>query len=647
MERIRFRAVDLVLLLLLLTPLGTAFGGMRAPKLAETVDLPSDFDLDFKLAATGRVEFSAQTIVYDDVASQVGAEVFQSLVKTQMISGSGLPYLWTFRLYNSPAINASSLPDGEVEAYTGIARLLGTNHGLWAAVLAHEIAHVARRHGIRKYLFHQYVEEQVRYWQMRARLGDRGAGWTALAVRIAGNLAEKKLSRDLEHDADMQGMLLMARAGYHPDYAFAMHHLLRMNSSERSKVGTFFFSDHPRWESRDQRTERAYTEALFEYNRLWASPDTSPGGAPPAVAFLGEVRGIENKEGGTGDLSLPLSCRRVGKPVALVIHLTRGNGVPVQSMVSDYRDSAGRAVIREHASCLDSDSARPTIVHIPTAIIPGQDRKLKAQVEVLGLNDEVLERSKIFDVRFPKIDRKATAVITSVRVEPEPDEPFGAKKADQYTAANAAAPVAIHAQKPGDAAPLAATRVEQPNLEVETVTVATRTKDSAAGIGVALVPVHPELPERDRPPSAPNHETLGVLPTAVNRSGIPSNWKNSLTPTSPATWWQVSPSANPALKIGLSRLAISFPVQQVDTDSLPASVIVTNNTPEALTVLGMRILGSDSTDFTQINDCGRTIAAGGSCTLTIVFRPRSNGTRRSTLMVDGNPQEIKLTGIGK
>ena len=35
-----------------------------------------------------------------------------------------------------------------------------------------------------------------------------------VGLRVAGGIAEKKLSRDLEHDADAQGMLLMARAGY-------------------------------------------------------------------------------------------------------------------------------------------------------------------------------------------------------------------------------------------------------------------------------------------------------------------------------------------------------------------------------------------------------------------------------------------------
>jgi predicted Zn-dependent protease len=179
-----------------------------------------------------------------------------------------LPYRWTFAIVDTPVVNAGSLYDGGVTANRGLSRLIGANRGLWAAVLSHEVAHVARRHGIRQYLYHEYIQQQIRYWQMRSYYGDKSAGWTVLALRISGAIAEKKLSRDLEHDADAQGMLLMARAGYHPDYVFAMHHLLRINGGEQSKFGAFF-SGHPRWETRDQRTEKAYSEALAEYNRLW------------------------------------------------------------------------------------------------------------------------------------------------------------------------------------------------------------------------------------------------------------------------------------------------------------------------------------------------------------------------------------------
>jgi len=104
--RIRCRTVDLVLVLFLLAGSNAAFGGKKAPKLAETIDLPQTFELDFQFAANQRAQLSSQREVPDDIAGRVGEDVFESLVKTEMISGFRLPYTWTFRLYDVSAVNA-------------------------------------------------------------------------------------------------------------------------------------------------------------------------------------------------------------------------------------------------------------------------------------------------------------------------------------------------------------------------------------------------------------------------------------------------------------------------------------------------------------------------------------------------------------
>jgi hypothetical protein len=90
--RIRCHAVDLVLVVFLLVFSNVAFGGKKAPKLNVTIDLPQTFEVDFQFAAKQRAQLGPQREVSDDVAGRVGQEVFESLVKTQMISGFGLPY---------------------------------------------------------------------------------------------------------------------------------------------------------------------------------------------------------------------------------------------------------------------------------------------------------------------------------------------------------------------------------------------------------------------------------------------------------------------------------------------------------------------------------------------------------------------------
>jgi len=70
-RRFRFRAGDLVLALFLLIGSNTAFGGKKAPKLNETIDLPQTFEVDFQFAAKQRAQLGPQTEVPEDVAGRV------------------------------------------------------------------------------------------------------------------------------------------------------------------------------------------------------------------------------------------------------------------------------------------------------------------------------------------------------------------------------------------------------------------------------------------------------------------------------------------------------------------------------------------------------------------------------------------------
>jgi hypothetical protein len=57
-----------------------------------------------------------------------------------------------------------------------------------------------------------------------------------------------------------------------------------------------------------------------------------------------------------------------------------------------------------------------------------------------------------------------------------------------------------------------------------------------------------------------------------------------------------------------------------------------------------------SGDFTETNNCGTSLAAGASCTITVAFKPTLNGTRTGTLFVidnsPGSPHTVSLTGTG-
>jgi len=606
-------------------------GRKNTPKLAENVDLPATFDVDFSLAATQRAQTHSQMReVTDDSAGPVGKDVFQSLAATQMISGFGLPYRWSFTLNNSIEPNAGAYPDGEIEATVGMARLLGQNKGLWAAVLSHEIAHVARRHAVQKFLFHQYIQQQVEYWQLRARMGDKYAGWAALGIRISGALLEKKLSRDLESDADTQGMLLMTRAGYHPDYVFAMHHLLRMKVGDQSKVGTFFLSNHPRWETRDQRTQRAYIEALAEYNRLYPNPADSPGGVAPAVAFLGSIHGVKNKNAGTGDLVLPMTCRNLVGPIDLVIRLTGNKGSPVSSAAIDYRDSAGNLVIRQRASCLDRENATPTIVHIPAAVMPEHDRKVKAQVDLLGPDEALLERSKTFDVHFPKAGKKSGSTLAKVWIEPQPSDIPTTADAAEYASST-----------------IAGARDEHPN--VGSVAVSETVPETPQVVVAGQVSSHVETAKAENAvtKASVTEEKLGILPSALDSSGRTSHWGNSVVPVGSGAWWALPAPLQKEMHLRLSHSNIFFPTQRIDTVSKTLKVVVTNDGSTLMTLPAIVLEGSDASDFSQTNDCHHSIEPKAACIISVSFKPINGGTRTAILTIGEPGQRVMLGGIGK
>ena len=101
--------------------------------------------------------------------------------------------------------------------------------------------------------------------------------------------------------------------------------------------------------------------------------------------------------------------------------------------------------------------------------------------------------------------------------------------------------------------------------------------------------------------------------------------------------------ANPVV----SPSAITFPAQQVGTTSSPISIQLSNTGTAALRVISI----STSGDFVLSGqNCGSSVAAGGSCAISIGFRPSGTGNRTGTLTIKdingSSPQTVMLTGTG-
>jgi len=102
--------------------------------------------------------------------------------------------------------------------------------------------------------------------------------------------------------------------------------------------------------------------------------------------------------------------------------------------------------------------------------------------------------------------------------------------------------------------------------------------------------------------------------------------------------------------VSLSAKKLSFGNQPVGTTSTPQNVTLTNVGNTQLNFFGLTIVGKSRMDFSQTNNCGASIAAHTSCTITVTFTPTVAGTRGATVRITddggGSPQKVPLTGTG-
>ena len=100
----------------------------------------------------------------------------------------------------------------------------------------------------------------------------------------------------------------------------------------------------------------------------------------------------------------------------------------------------------------------------------------------------------------------------------------------------------------------------------------------------------------------------------------------------------------------LSPTSLSFGNQTVGFVSTAQPVTLTNTGNIALAITSTLITGANPNDFHQTNNCGTSLAAGSSCTISVTFKPTATGTRSAAVSVTdsapNSPQTVSLGGTG-
>jgi len=134
--------------------------------------------------------------------------------------------------------------------------------------------------------------------------------------------------------------------------------------------------------------------------------------------------------------------------------------------------------------------------------------------------------------------------------------------------------------------------------------------------------------------------TIAFAPTAA---GTASGTLTVVTSAGTQTA-QLSGTGVTAATDSLSTTALAFPKTVQTSSSQPMTVTMTNSGGLPLNAISTAISGA----FTVINNCGGTLAAGSSCTFSVIFTPLTATAMTGTLTISdqNRAQNVALSGTG-
>lgn len=187
-------------------------------------------------------------VVDDPIIAEYINRVGQNIVRN---SDAKVPF--TIKVLDTDEVNAFALPGGFFFVNTGLI-LKAESEAELAGVMAHEIAHVAARHGTR-----QATKGNIAQIGMIAASIIIPYGWTGYALQQGAGLAIPlgflQFTRSNEREADFLGLQYLYKSGYDPN-AF-VDFFEKIETLEKKKPGSVakVFSTHPMTDDRIKKSQ--------------------------------------------------------------------------------------------------------------------------------------------------------------------------------------------------------------------------------------------------------------------------------------------------------------------------------------------------------------------------------------------------------
>jgi Zn-dependent protease with chaperone function len=188
--------------------------------------------------AAGEIEKEIR-LIDDPAITKYINDLGQALVR----KSSRTAIVYTFKVVNSPDINAFALPGGFIYVNRGLIEAAETQNEL-AGVLGHEIGHVVARHG---------ADQAARASLVQTGLGALGGLLGRGNVSTIGQTAAKlvasgvfmRFSREAEREADQLGARMLYETQLQPKGMVTFFEKLSELQKSQPNVVQKFFSSHP------------------------------------------------------------------------------------------------------------------------------------------------------------------------------------------------------------------------------------------------------------------------------------------------------------------------------------------------------------------------------------------------------------------
>jgi len=225
----------------------SAIVGLAAPAQARIIGT----DLEVIVGRDSAASLEQKYGVWRDPATQKRWEA----VGRQMVAVSGRTGLnYHFGILNTKEINALAVPGGWVYATRGLMEEKLADDEL-AFVAGHEVAHIAKRHGVRQ------LEQGLGVSLALGLIFNRARTTQALVSDVLQLLLQSGYSREHEADADRTAVTFMLRTGHDPRGGVTF--LKRLQGLQKSKPSQLdrWFATHPPIDKRIAALEGDIAEA--------------------------------------------------------------------------------------------------------------------------------------------------------------------------------------------------------------------------------------------------------------------------------------------------------------------------------------------------------------------------------------------------